>query len=482
MAPSSDALSPDAKRRHLVKHLGPEAVILSGDAMAPYLAEWRGRFPGRALAVLCPADTRAVSRAVACCADLGLAIVPQSGNTGLVGGGSPQDDADQVVLSLERMDRVRAIDPENNTLTVEAGCRLVDVQRAARDADRLFPLSLPSEAQCRIGGNLGSNAGGTNVLRYGNTRELALGLEVVLADGQVWSGLTGLRKDNSGLDLRDLFIGSEGTLGIITAAVFRLYPLPRDVQTALVAVPDPARAIALLRRLQADSGDTVTACELMNTLALELGRQQAGAAAGGIPDTAPWYLLVELASPNPHAGLREVLAHSLAEAQAAGEVNKSVVAVDPDQRQQLWSIREGIPGGQSQAGASIKHDISLPISRLPDFLAQAAERVRAEDPRVRLCTFGHVGDGNLHFNLSQPEGMARDAFLAQWTRYNDLIHDLVTGMGGSIAAEHGVGLLKAEALRRHKDPVELDLMRRIKQALDPENRLNPGKLIPGDEL
>ncbi|WP_041718183.1 FAD-binding oxidoreductase [Alkalilimnicola ehrlichii MLHE-1] len=461
--------------------LGAEAVIGPGPAMAPYLREWRGRFPGAALCVLRPDSTEAVSRAVRCCAELGLAIVPQSGNTGLVGGGAPQSEQGQVVLSLERMDRVRAIDPENNTLTVEAGCRLVDVQQAAAGADRLFPLSLPSEAQCRIGGNLGSNAGGTNVLRYGNARELTLGLEVVLADGRVWDGLRGLRKDNSGLDLRDLFIGSEGTLGIITAAVFRLFPRPRDIQTALVAVTDPRRAIALLRRLQADSGDTVTACELMSALAFRLGREEAGAPPARLPEDAPWYLLVELASPSPRAGLRAALSESLATAREQGEVLDAVLAADAQDGRRLWAIREGIPGGQSRAGASIKHDIAVATSRLPDFLTAAEARIRAEDPRVRLCTFGHVGDGNLHFNLSQPEGEAPEVFLARWDHYNELIHELVTEMGGSIAAEHGVGLLKADALRRHKSPVELDLMRSIKRALDPDQRLNPGKLIPGDE-
>lgn len=461
--------------------LGAESVIGPGPAMAPYLREWRGRFPGSALAVLRPDSTEAVSQAVHCCAELGLAIVPQSGNTGLVGGGAPQSERDQVVLSLERMDRVRAVDPENNTLTVEAGCRLTDVQQAATQADRLFPLSLPSEAQCRIGGNLGSNAGGTNVLRYGNTRELTLGLEVVLADGRVWDGLQGLRKDNSGLDLRDLFIGSEGTLGIITAAVFRLFPRPRDIQTALVTVPDPRRAIGLLRRLQADSGDTVTACELMSALAFSLGREEAGIPPEQrLPGRAPWYLLVELASPNARAGLREALSHSLAHAREQGEAMDAVLAGDEAEGRRLWAIREGIPGGQGRAGASIKHDISVATSRIPDFLSAAEARIRAEDPAVRLCTFGHVGDGNLHFNLSQPEGMPPEAFLARWSHYNELIHQLVADMGGSIAAEHGVGLLKADALRRHKSAVELDMMRRIKQALDPDQRLNPGKLIPND--
>lgn len=448
-----------------------------GDARNPFLREWRGLYHGRAAAVVAPGSTEEVAAVMAACSRAGAAVVPQSGNTGLCGGAAPDPSGEQVLLSLHRMRRIRSLDTDNDTMTVEAGCVLADVQGAAAAADRLFPLSLAAEGSCMIGGNLATNAGGINVLRYGNARALCLGLEVVLPDGRIWNGLRGLRKDNSGYDLRDLFIGSDGTLGLITAAVLRLFPRPRQTATALLAIQDPETAVALLETLRRDSGDSLTACELMSHTSLAMAVAHVRGCRDPFAEPHPWYLLVELTTPQDGDGLGATLEAALEHAFEAGQVRDAVIAQSLDERRRLWHLRESIPEGQSREGASIKHDIAVPVSRIPAFLARATERVTAALPGVRPCPFGHLGDGNIHFNLSQPPGADRQAFLDQWQACSRLVHDTVTEFHGSIAAEHGVGQLKREELQRLKDPVELALMRDLKRALDPQGILNPGKVV-----
>ncbi|MFV8834390.1 FAD-binding oxidoreductase [Aquisalimonas sp.] len=450
---------------------------IDGDAREPYLREWRGLYKGRAAAVVAPASTREVSAVMALCHQAGIGVVPQSGNTGLCGGAAPDASGTQIILSLRRMRHIRDMDAANDTLTAEAGCILADLQRIAADADRLFPLSLAAEGSCMLGGNLGTNAGGTNVLRYGNARDLCLGLEVVLADGRIWNGLSGLRKDNSRYDLKDLFIGSEGTLGIITAAVLRLYPRPRQVQTALLALPSSEAAVELLPALREAGGDTLTACELMSRTSLAMALTHMPGCRDPFDAAHPWYLLVELSTPQFGDALRDALQACLEREMEQGRVVDGVIAESLDQAHALWRLRESIPEGQTREGASIKHDVSVAVSRVPAFLAQATAQIEAAIPGIRVCPFGHIGDGNIHFNLSQPEGADPDAFPAQWNDCNRIVHDVVAAMGGSIAAEHGVGQLKVAELERLKDPVELDLMRQIKAALDPTGIMNPGKVV-----
>ena len=450
---------------------------MEGDAQAPYLQEWRGVFHGRAAAVVAPGSTDEVAAVMRLCHEAGIGVVPQSGNTGLCGGAAPDPSGSQILLSLRRMHRVREVDWANDTLTAEAGCVLATLQRAASTADRLFPLSLAAEGSCMLGGNLATNAGGTNVLRYGNARDLCLGLEVVLADGRVWHGLTGLRKDNSRYDLKDLFIGAEGTLGVITAAVLRLFPRPRQIQTALLALDSPATAVALLPALREAGGDTLTACELMSRTSLAMALAHIPGCRDPFDATHPWYLLVELSTPQAGDGLRGALEKALSRELEHGHILDAVVAESMDQARALWHLRESIPEGQRCEGASIKHDVSVAVSQVPAFLEAASTQVETALPGIRVCPFGHIGDGNIHFNLSQPEAMDAGAFRARWDDCNRIVHDVVTAMGGSIAAEHGVGQLKVAELERLKDPVELELMRSVKRALDPTGIMNPGKVV-----
>jgi len=455
-----------------------ESHVITDDAdMAPFMADWRGRYSGRGLAVVLPLDTAQVAAVVAACAAARVPIVPQGGRTGLVLGSVPDLSGDAIVLSLRRLNRIRAIDPANRTMTVEAGCILADIQAAAGAAGMLYPLSLAAEGTCTIGGNLSTNAGGTAVLRYGATRELCLGLEVVNARGDIWDGLRGLRKDNTGYALRELFIGAEGTLGVITAAVLKLYPAPQAALTALVALASPRHALDLLGLLQARCGASLTGFELMSAFCLDL-------VAAHFPDLPqpfagrhPHYALVELSSNESNEHAQELLESSVGQALEHGIALDAVVATSGKQALGLWRLREHIPLAQAAAGKNIKHDISLPVSRIPDFIARADAALDQGFPGCQPVTFGHLGDGNLHYNVAPPAGVAHDAFLAHQAAVNRIVHDLVAGFGGSISAEHGIGMLKREELARYKSPVELGMMRAIKAALDPLGIMNPGKIL-----
>ena len=454
--------------------VGPKGWIAEAADMAPYLVEERGLYHGSCALVARPASVEEAARVVRLCAEGGLPIVAQGGNTGLVGGGVPDGG---IVLSTARLNRVRALDPLNHTITADAGCVLADVQRAAADAGLLFPLSLGAEGSCQIGGNLSTNAGGVAVLRYGNARDLVLGLEVVLADGTVWDGLRALRKDNTGYDLKHLFIGAEGTLGIITGAVLKLFPAPKARETALAAAGDLNSILGLFARARQAAGDTLTAFEMMSRRCMEFTRRHGSGVKDPFTAPHPYYALIELTSPRPGEPLGAALEAILTGALEDGEVTDAVIAASASQAEDLWRIRETITEAQKHEGASIKHDVSVPVSRVPEFVAGAIALVEAELPGIRVVDFGHMGDGNIHFNLSQPEGADGAAFLAEWGRFNRIVHDLAVDMGGSFSAEHGIGSLKRDDLVRYKPALEVDLMRRLKAALDPNNIMNPGKVL-----
>ncbi|MBS1208970.1 MAG: putative D-2-hydroxyglutarate dehydrogenase [Proteobacteria bacterium] len=457
--------------------VGSSNVFVEAADCAAYEEDWRGRYKGRALCVVRPGSTAEVSAVVTACVAARVAMVPQGGNTGLVGGSVPHENGDEVVISLVRLNRVRAVDPDNNTITVEAGCTLADVQTAAAGRGRLFPLSLASEGTCRIGGNLASNAGGVQVLRYGNARELTLGLEVVLPDGRIWDGLRGLRKDNTGYDLKQLFIGSEGTLGIITAAVLKLFAPQVARVVAWVALPDAESAIVLLGHLRQRLGERISAFEIVCAAAYELVLKHFPEARPPLAEAAPWYALIELADSDAAADLNPVLEDVLGEAFEQGLVSDATLAVNETQAKALWQLRESISDAQKKEGISIKHDVSVPVSRIPEFLQRADAALNAAFPGVRIVAFGHAGDGNLHYNPSMPEGDANSAFIDRTPEVNRLVHDIVASLGGSISAEHGLGQLKREEIKRYKSSIELEMMRRIKQAFDPDGVMNPGKLI-----
>ena len=456
--------------------VGPSFVI-TGEEARPYCVDWRKLWEGRALAVVRPANPREVAEVVKRCAEARTAVVPQGGNTGLVGGAAPDASGAQIVLSLSRLNRMRAIDPLNNTLTVEAGCTLLAVQQAAEQAARLFPLSLAAEGTAQIGGNLSTNAGGTAVLRYGNARELVLGLEVVLASGEVWDGLRGLRKDNTGYDLKQLFIGAEGTLGVITAAVLKLFPMPKARLTALAALPGPASALALLERLQRQCGERLTAFELFSRICLDLVFAAFPACVEPFSRPYAQYALIELSEPRSEEAAAAALEAVLGDALGAGIILDVVIAKSLAQGQALWRLRENISEAQAHEGPNLKHDVSIPVSRIAEFIAATDAQILRERPRTRLVTFGHLGDGNLHYNVSPPVGMDQGTFLGEAADITRIVHDSVAGFGGSISAEHGVGQAKREEIRRYKSALEIELMRKVKAALDPLGIMNPGKVI-----
>jgi FAD/FMN-containing dehydrogenase len=454
-----------------------DAQVLSEGDLSSYELDWRRRFRGRALAVVRPGDTAQVADVVKACAAQGVSLVPQGGNTGLVGGGVPNDSGQQVLLSLARMNKVRRLDVANLTLTVEAGCVLQSVQEAADAAGLMFPLSLAAQGSCTIGGNLATNAGGTQVLRYGNARELCLGLEVVTADGQVWDGLSGLRKDNTGYDLRDLFIGSEGTLGIITAATLKLNPKPAAITTAWVATQTLEQCVALLGSARERLGAGLTGFEVMNRFSLDLVAQHFPALPRPLP-SAVWSVLLEQSDSEGQDQARARFESLLESALQAGIIDDAVVAESLLQSQGLWHLRESIPLAQSQEGPNIKHDIALPVSAIARFVAHTDAALQQAFPGIRMVDFGHLGDGNLHYNVQAPQGMPAQAFMDSHEHtVNQLVYDAVMAEGGSICAEHGVGALKRDQLAQRKSPVALQLMRAIKQALDPHNRLNPGRVL-----
>jgi FAD/FMN-containing dehydrogenase len=456
--------------------VGPEHVLADGDLSA-WEQDWRRRWRGRALAVVRPGSTAEVAAVVRACATQGLSIVPQGGNTGLVGGGVPDESGRQVLLSLQRLNRVRTIDSANLAITVEAGAILQTVQEAAAAQGLMFPLSLAAEGSCTIGGNLGTNAGGTQVLRYGNARALCLGLEVVTADGEVWDGLSGLRKDNTGYDLRDLFIGSEGTLGIITAATMVLVPQPAAITTAMAAVAGVRDAVALLELARARLGAGLTGFELMNRFSMDLVARHMPQLPRPLPGAA-WTVLLEQSDNEGEAQARHRFEALLGDALEQGLISDAVVAESLAQSQGLWHIRESIPLAQSEEGLNIKHDIALPVSAIADFVDQTDAALQAAIPGVRLVDFGHLGDGNLHHNVQAPEGGDAKRFLAEREHeVNTIVYDAVQRFGGSISAEHGVGQLKRDEIVERKSPVAIALMRQIKRALDPHNRLNPNRVL-----
>ncbi|WUR15872.1 FAD-binding oxidoreductase [[Empedobacter] haloabium] len=457
--------------------VGAAHVLDRPDDMAPFLRDWRGRFTGSALAVLRPGSVDEVAALVRACAAARVPIVPQGGNTGLVLGSVPDASGTAVVLSLARLHRIRVVDPVNRTMTVDAGCILQQVQEAAAAHGCLFPLSLAAEGSCTIGGNLSTNAGGTAVLRYGNARELCLGLEVVTPQGEIWHGLSGLRKDNTGYDLRDLFIGAEGTLGIITGAVLKLYPQPKAAITALVALATPEHALRLLSLLQDRAGASLTGFELMSAFCLRLVAQHFPQLPRPFAREHPQYALVELSSSESEQHAVALLEQAIGAALEQEVALDAVVAGSVAQSRGLWQLREHIPLAQAAAGKNIKHDISLPVSRIAEFIATTEPLLQQAFPGCQLVCFGHLGDGNLHFNVAPPAGIGNEAFLANQEAVNRVVHDSVARHEGSISAEHGIGALKRDELARYKDPVALRLMRAIKTALDPYNLMNPGKIL-----
>lgn len=451
------------------------------DTMAPFLTDWRGKWAGRAMAVAQPDSTADVSTVLQWCHDHRVPVVPQGGNTGLSGGATPDESGHALLLSLTRLNRVRGVDRMNNTIEVEAGVTLQQVQGEALAANRLFPLSLAAEGTCTIGGNLATNAGGVQVLRYGNARELCLGLEVVTAEGEVWNGLRGLRKDNTGYDLRDLFVGSEGTLGVITAAVLKLFPQPASQVAAFVAVPSPKAALELLQLAQECLAATLTAFELMSDVCIGLVEKHVPAARLPLRERSPWYVLLEVSAPETGSRATSAVEHLFEVAIERSLATDAALSTSLARFNALWALREDISESQGAEGKTIKHDVSLPISRISDFIESAGTALAAAFPGLRLVVFGHLGDGNLHYNVSPATDRSSAGHIAAFEALegpiNRLVHDAVAAHGGSISAEHGLGVLRRDESARYKSPVEMKLMRSIKSALDPLNLMNPGKLL-----
>jgi FAD/FMN-containing dehydrogenase len=472
----TDLSIPANLRERLEAIVGPRGLVDEAER-GPYESDWREAYHGRAAAVVRPASTEEVARVVGVLAELRIPIVPQGGNTSLCGASVPDDTGTQVVVNLSRMNKVREVDTSNNTMTVEAGCVLETLQKVAEDHGRLFPLSLGAQGSCEIGGNLSTNAGGTGVLRYGNTRELVLGLEVVLPDGRVWEGLRGLRKDNTGYDLKHLFVGAEGTLGIITAAVLKLFPLPRSYATAFVAIDDPALAVALLSLLRSRCGERITGFELLARICLDLVIRHIPGSRDPLPQPHPWYLLVELSDSTDGKALEALLEDALGAAAEAGLVRDAAIAASEAQRADFWKLRENVSEAQKVDGVSIKHDVSVPVSRVPELIERATAELQRRFPDIRIVAFGHVGDGNIHYNCSKSASQDAKQFFHQAPDVNHIVYEVVRSLGGSISAEHGLGVLKREEIKLYKSELELDLMRSIKRTLDPNGIMNPGKVL-----
>ena len=474
--PALAAPSPELIAR-LTEIVGPEHALTDPDQQLPYLREWRDLYFGKTPLVLRPGSPEDVARILALCNEARVAVVPQAGNTGLVGGQVPFEAGNEIVVSVSRLKKVRHVDAVGYNMTVEAGLTLAECQAEADRAGRLFPLSLPSEGSCQIGGNLGTNAGGVGVLAYGNTRQLVLGVEVALADGRIWNGLKALKKDNTGYDLRDLFIGSEGTLGIITAAVLKLFPRPAEKATALVALPEISKALELFTLAQDAAGRSLTAFEFIPRICVEFVTRNVPGTRDPFSQKFPWYVLMEISGAKPDGTAARELEDVLGTAAEQGLLLDAILASSMGQARDLWRLREGISEAQKPEGGNIKHDVSVPIARIPEFVARADAIVERICPGGRPIPLGHFGDGNVHYNISQPIGMDKDKFLALWKPMTNEIHGLVAEMNGSISAEHGVGRMKRDELERVKSPVELDLMRRIKAVFDPNGILNPGKVL-----
>jgi FAD/FMN-containing dehydrogenase len=457
--------------------VGEKGAITSPAEQEPYLHEWRDRYVGRTPLVLRPTTVAEVSAILALAHEERIGIVPQGGNTGLAGGQIPFESGDEIVLSLERMKAIRDADPIGNSITAEAGVTLKSVQDAASAVNRAFPLSLGSEGTCQIGGNLATNAGGIHVLRYGNTRDLTLGIEAVFAGGRVWNGLKSLRKDNTGYDLKNLLIGSEGTLGVITAATLKLFPRPAEITTVFAGLPSLNAAAELFSRAFEHAGPLLTAFELIPRILLDFVLTHLAQTRDPLADAHPWYVLFEISSPLPEGLAERVTMALLEDALEKGSVADAAVAASEAQAQAFWRMREAVSEVQKHEGGSIKHDVSVPVSSVPRFIEEASAVVTKLVPGARPVPFGHFGDGNIHFNVSQPKDMDRGAFLARWTEMADAVHAIALRLGGSISAEHGIGRMKADILGTVKSPLEMDLMRRIKTAFDPHGIMNPGKVL-----
>ncbi len=460
----------------LARIVGDAHVLADPALIASYLEEPRGLYRGKALALVRPADTREVAAVVAYCHAARIPLTPQGGNTGLVGGQTPDDSGREIILSLRRLNRIREIDTLADAMIVEAGVTLAEAQAAAQSADRLFPLSLASEGSCTIGGNLATNAGGVAVLAYGNTRDLTTGIEVVLADGRIVRALSKLRKDNTGYDLKNLFIGAEGTLGIITAAALKLFPRPRSRATAFVGLADPHRALTLLQMARERIGQGLTSFELMPRIGLEFSLSYRPTLRDPLAGSHAWYVLIE-ASSQTEAGLDDAMTELLGAALEREIIEDASLAASLDQSQAFWALREDLSDAQKPQGGSIKHDVSVPVGAVPVFIDEATAAVEAFLPGSRVVAFGHLGDGNIHFNVSQPIGADKQAYLDQWSAMNEVVHAIVARHSGSISAEHGIGRLKRDLLAETKDPVALDVMRKLKGTLDPNGILNPGKVL-----
>ncbi len=467
--------------------VGERGLITDDQGKHPYLTDWRENYLGKALAIVRPASSEEVAAVVKLCAAEKVAIVPQGGNTGMAGGGTPHEDGREIVLSLTRMNRILEVDPIGYTMTVEAGVVLKTIQETAADHDRLFPLSLGAEGSCTIGGNLSTNAGGVQVLHYGNARNLVLGIEVVTPQGEIWNGLRALKKDNTGYDLRDLYLGAEGTLGIITKAVLKLWPKPKDNATSWSAVPSPQAAVELLSGANAASEDNVTSCELMGRQGIDFVLKHIPGTADPLAEKHDWYVLMEWASTRPRPnganrggnvhGLREKMETYLGEAMEKGLVLDAAIAQTEAQSRALWAMREGHTEASKKEGPSIKFDISVAVSKIPQFMAEGLAAMRKALPECRPLPFGHVGDGNLHFNCQAPAGWSKPQFMAHEEAISGAIYDLVVRYGGSISAEHGIGRIKLDELAHYRSRIELDTMRTLKRALDPQNIMNPGKVV-----